>query len=274
MKQKTFKPALLALFVALSAVACDKEPADEPGALPPQQQLPNPLPAAALVKQLKRSETDHQTFTYNDKGQVSQLKSQWQYVEGDPTKIRTIVYDFQYDAQNKPIQVNTEGGFSDRYFYHGDLIHTTKELYPGGGVAKEVTYLYADNWISHEIWRVSNLPGEPVTVYKHLFAYDAKGNLTKITIYEQDDDLEFKLLSTTEYSDFDDKINPTSWMLRYPHLPQMRWQFNNPRREVRRLATGEEEITMYAYEYNASGLPVIKRTTLPDGKMTTVNYQY
>lgn len=274
MKQKTFRFALFALTLVLGAVACDKEPSEGPGTIPPQQQLPNPLPAKALVSQLKWSETDHQTFTYNDKGQVSQLQSQWQYVEGDPGQIRTIVYDFQYDAENKPIQVNTTGGFSDKYSYHDDLIHNTKELYPGGAVAKEVTYIYAGNRIAYETWRVSNLPGEPVSVYKHVFAYDAKGNLAKVETYEQTPDLSYTLLETTEYSDFDDEINPTSWMLRYPYLPQMRWQYNNPRREVRRPANGVAKITTYAYEYNTEGLPVVKRTTMPDGGLTTMYYYY
>lgn len=279
MRQPSFKSALLALIV-LSVVACKKDPIGEPNPnpLPPQQQLPNPLPASALVSQIKWSETDHETFIYNTKGQVSQLRSQWQYVEGDPTKIRTIVYDFQYDAQDKPVQVNTTGGFPAKYFYHGDLIHTTKELYPGGAVAREVTYIYADNRIAQEIWRVSNLPWEPVTLYKHEFGYDSKGNLAEIETYEQVTDsisgqLQYKLLETKEYSDFDDKINPTSWMLRYPYLPQVRWQFNNPRREVRRPAGGEIEVATHEYEYNAEGLPSVKRTTRPSGVLIT-SYAY
>lgn len=274
MKTISLKSALLALSVLFSLAACDKDPAETPTQVPPQQQLPNPLPAHALVMQIKWDENDHETFQYNDKGQVSRLRSQWQYVEGDPTKIRAIEYDFQYDEQNKPVQVNLSDGFSARYFYHDSLIHVTKELYPGGGVAREVTYIYANNRIAQETWRVSNLPGEPVSVYKHAFSYDAKGNLNKIEISEQQEDLTYKLLETTEYSDFDDKINPTSWMLRYPYLPQMRWQFNNPRREVRKVAGGQTEVTTYAYEYNAQGLPVSQRKEKPVGGVLTAQYQY
>lgn len=280
MKQQTFKTALLVSAVLLGIIACKKDPVDEPNPnpLPPQQELPNPLPANALVSQLKWAENDHETFTYNAKGQVSQLRFQWQYVEGDPTKIRTVVYDFQYDAADKPIEVNLSGSFSVKYFYHGNLIHTIKELYPGGDLAREVTYIYANDRIAQEIWRVSNLPNEPVSVYKHQLGYDAKGNLSKVETYEQVTDStsgqqQYKLLETTEYSDFDDKINPTSWTMRYPYLPQVRWQFNNPRRETRRLADGSTEVITHEYEYNDEGLPVVKRTTRPSGSLTTT-YAY
>ncbi|HRI59539.1 MAG TPA: hypothetical protein PK228_07440, partial [Saprospiraceae bacterium] len=250
----------------------------EPNPLPPQQELPNPLPAKALVSKLKWADNDHYTFTYNAKNQVSNLRYQYQYVQGDPTQIRTVVYDFQYDAQDKPVQVNYSGGFSEKYFYHGNLVHRTKEFYPGGDWSKEVTYIYANDRIAQEIWHVNGLPGEPVSVYKYQFGYDQKGNLAEIETYEQVIDstsgqLQYKLLETTEYSDFDDKINPTSWMLRHPYLPQVRWQFNNPRREVRRLTDGTSQTTTHEYEYNDEGLPVVKRTTGPSGVLT-MTYSY
>lgn len=85
---------------------------------------------------------------------------------------------------------------------------------------------------------------------------------------------QYELIETVVYSDFDDKINPTSWMLRHPYLPQIRWQFNNPGREVRSPAGGPAETTNYAYEYNAQGLPVSKTTSRQGAGVLTVQYQY
>ena len=274
MTQNTFKSALVVLTILLGSVACEKDPTQDPGQVPPQQQLPNPLPAHALVSRLKWAENDHQTFTYNAKGQVSQLRSQWQYVEGDPTKIRTLVYDFQYDAQDRPVQVDASGDFTVKYFYHGNLVHTTKELYPDGAVAKEVTYIYAGNRVAQEIWRINSVPGDSASIYKHVFSYDAKGNLNKVETFEQDENQQYDLIETVVYSDFDDKINPTSWMLRHPYLPQIRWQFNNPGREVRSVPGGPAEITNHAYEYNAQGLPVSRATTRQGAGVLTMQYQY
>lgn len=280
MKQDSFKSSLFGLAVMLAAIGCEKDPKIEPNPhpLPPQQELPNPLPPNALVKQLKKTDIDHETFTYNTRGQVVQLRAQWQYDQSDPTKIRTIVYDFEYDTQDRPVRVSTPSSYFSRYFYHDTLVERSQELYPGGEVAREVTYIYYNSRIIKEIWRVSNLPSEPVTLYKHEFEYDAKGNLAEIKVFEQVTDStsgqqQYKLLETLEYSNFDDKINPTSWMLRYPFLPQVRWHYNNPRREVRRLPGGTVQVTTHEYQYNAEGLPISRRTTSPGGMQTT-NYQY
>ena len=231
MKQSSFQPLFILLF-ALSALAgCRPDPADEPtDPVPPQQQLPNPLPTKALVTLLWWAEKDHQSFSYNTKGQVSQLTSQWQYVEGDPSQIRTITYNFQYDAQDRPSRIQTTDGFSAKYFYNGNRVEKTQELYPGGAIANELTYLYQNERVSEEHWRIPGIAGDPDDVYKHVFSYDAKGNVNRIETFEQDSLQQFRLLEKVEYEDFDDKINPTSWMMRYPYLPQMRFQMNNPRR--------------------------------------------
>jgi len=275
MKQQFFRLSLIFMTVLVSMVACKKEPAEElPDNLPPQQQLPNPLPANALVKQLWQAENDHETFTYNTKGQVSQLRFQYQYVEGDPTQIRSIVYDFQYDAADKPIRVNTTGGFAATYTYEGNRIKKTQELYPGGAVAKDVSFVYANGRIIREYWGITDVFEDTVTLYKHDFSYDSRGNLNKIEMYLQTGNFQYQLLETVEYSDFDDNINPTSWTMRYPYLPQLRYQFNNPRKEVRTPSVGEAQTTTFAYEYNAAGLPVVQRVTRPSGYVSVIEYKY
>ena len=275
MNQYSFKSILIGFAAILFIVACKKAPVEELSIQPPQQQLPNPLPAHALVKLIKWSETDHETFSYNARGQVSQLRSQWQYVEGDPTQIKTITYDFQYDELDRPIGVNSTGDHTVRYIYHGNLIHRTQELNPNNTVAKEVTYIYSGNRVIQENWLVNNVSGEPPSVYKHVFFYDLKGNMNKVEIFQQTEDLQYKLLETIEYSDFDNMVNTTSWMLRFPFLPQLRLQYNNPRKELRRPAgEGQAETTTYSYVYNGLGLPITKRTTYASGIVLTATYQY
>ncbi len=272
MKQTRF----LMLVVLLGLVACKKDPAD-PGpapVVPPQQQLPNPLPATALVDQLKWTDNDHETMTYNNQGQVAQLISQWQYVEGDPTKIRSIQYDFHYDTEHKPVMLSYSDGFRVQYIYHDTLVERTREMLSSGTMLNEVTYLYnTDLRIVQEVHRRTDL-GEPVRLYKFVFGYDTKGNLNKIDEYEQTGVDQFNLLHTTEYSDFDNKMNPTSWMLRFPFLPQVRWQMNNPGREVHRWPSGESRTTLHSYEYNAAGLPKLRRTTAHTGDVYVMNYSY
>lgn len=267
---------LTAALVTLSLVlfACQKEQVDEPVTVPPQQQIPNPLPEHARVKQLKWSDNDHQTMAYDDDGQLTWLRSQWQYVQNDPTQIRTVVYNFSYNDKGLPIEAEMTGGFTVKYFYNDTLIAKTQELYPGGAVAKEVDYLYANNRIVQENWKVSNLPNEPLSYYKHVFTYDDGGNLIMVAVHEKNDNQHYELLETTEYSNFDSKLNTTSWMLRYPYLPQVQWQFNNPRKEVWRPAQGMSQTTSHAYTYNQDGVPVRRQTIHPTGMITTMAYQY
>jgi len=271
MKQTRF----FMLVALLGFVACKKDP--NPGPVPvapPQQQLPNPLPATALVGQLKWSDNDHETMTYNDAGQVSQLISQWQFVEGDPTKIRTIQYDFHYDLEHKPALLSSSDGFRVQYFYHDTLIERTREMLASGTVLNEVTYLYNTNFqIIQEVHRRTDL-GQPMQVYKFVLGYDNKGNLIKVEEFEQTGVDQFNLLHTIEYSDFDDKVNPTSWMVRVPFLPQVRWQMNNPGRETHHWTTGESKTLLYSYEYNTAGLPKLRRTTAHTGEVYLMTYTY
>ena len=274
MKQQTMKTALLVLGVLLGLAACKKDPVEDPNVLPPQQQLPNPLSAWALLKKFQLTNTDYQSFTYNPQGQVSKLHAQWQYVEGDPNIIKAIDYNFQYDSQNRPVQLDLTGGPTVRYLYRGNLIDKTRELFPDGSIATEVQYIYANNRVAAEVWYTYEAPGKPLPLIKYVFAYDAKGNLNQVETFQQDSSLVYRLTETVSYTDFDDKVNPNSWMLRYPYLPQMRYQFNNPRKEVRLQVGGQPQTITRTYEYNAQGLPVSKRASGPFGELPAVTYAY
>ncbi|MCC6280218.1 MAG: hypothetical protein IT262_06455 [Saprospiraceae bacterium] len=271
MKQQSLKLTLVMMTILFGMVACKKENTE---CLPPQQQLPNPLPENALVVQLKRTDLDHESFSYNYKGQVSQLRSQWQFVEGDPTQIRTQIYDFVYDTEDKPVRINTTGGSDVIYFYKGNRVEKMQELLPQGEVAKEVYFSYANGRIVQEYWDILDVAEDTVSYYKHDYYYDEKSNLTKIVSSVLKNNLYFTEVERIEYSDFDDKINPISWKMRYPYIPQIRYQFNNPRKEVRTLADGQKQTTTYSYEYNAAGLPIIKHVTLPSGYAYVLEYLY
>lgn len=264
---KSFNSKLILPFTVvllLGLFACKKDPI-EPNPPVSQRQQPNPLPANALIKQLKWSETDHSTVTYNAENLPLQLRSQWQFVEGDPSQIRTLVYDFQYDSQNRVTEVRQIGGFVTKYSYHGNLVHVAKDFYPGGALANETVFIYKGNQIVQEDFRVTNPLGEAPTVYKRILGYDLKGNLNKVEMYEQGENLEFKLLQTLTYSDFDDKINTRTWLQRYPYLPQVRWQFNNPRKGTIKNGDEQAKTITYVYDYNTEGLPITNFETGPGG---------
>lgn len=265
----------LAAAAVLCAMSCEKDPLQP--SLPATQQ-PNPIPAQALVKQLKWSENDHVTFTYDNQNQVTQLRSQWQFVQGDPTQIRTIVHDFQYDAKKRLVQANYTGGFSAKYFYKGKLIDKVQEFFPGGAIMNEYAYEYRNERIAHIYREAANEPGQAPTLYRYDLEYDARGNMTRIATYRKQPGAPpavYELVESTEYSDFDDELNPLSWIEPYPYLPKVRWQFNNPRKEVVRYygSPGTTNVYIYSYNYNASGIPA-SRTKTGANNSTTVHYYY
>lgn len=278
MKHPLLKSALFAVTILLGITACKKDPVDPPGYdWPPQQQLPNPLPAKALVKQLKWSELDHQSFFYNEQNQVKQLKSQWQYVQGDPTKIKTFVIDFEYDAQHKPVKITLNDGNTVKITYKDNLIAKTQEFFQNGTLTNDITYLY-ENQVIKELRRESNNADDELpTIYKYKLGYDTKGNLNKIETYLQiidsTQEVRYELSETREFSNFDNKINPTSWLIQFPYLPQMRWQFNNPGKETITVPQSPATTYTYNYTYNENSLPVSKSTTGSGGTIT-VQYIY
>jgi YD repeat-containing protein len=269
-----FKNTLLALALLTGAVACDKDPIENPTPATSVQQ-PNPLPASALVKQQKWSENDHNTFTYNTKGEVIQMRSQWQYNLNNPTAIRSIDYNFEYDAQGKLAKMIYTGGFSVRYFYNNnDLIERAQEYYPGGAIQTDYQFVYQNGRISQVRRAVSIAPVEPPTKYREELFYDAKGNLNKTITSEDLGNGQFKRLETVEYTDFDDKVNPLHWLNRYPYLPQVRWQFNNPRRQTTTLADElPATVRTFAYTYDVQGRPISHSRT-QNGTTLTATLAY
>ena len=266
---------LLLAALVIGLAACEKDPV-EPGPAPINQQ-PNPLPSNALVKQIKWSENDHLTATYDAKNRLKQWRSQWQYVQEDSTKIRSIVYDFQYDAQDKVTKISYTGGFVTNLYYNNQLVEKAQELFPGGAVMNDFTYLYNNKRIIGVIRKIANAFGGGFTTYKYEFGYDNKGNLNQIKNLEQlsqpVNGNPYKLLETTTYSDFDEKVNPNQWQLQFPYLPQVRWQFNNPRRKEVKTEGGSTLATTYAYTYNAQGLPTEQRETV-NGTTKTAKISY
>jgi YD repeat-containing protein len=256
---------LLAAF-AFGLSACKKEPV-EPIPTPVTQQ-PSALPASALFKQIKWAETDHLTATYDVNNRVSQLRSQWQFVQNDPTKIRSVVYDFQYDAQGKVTRITHAGGLVINLYYNGQLVEKAQELLPSGAVMNDFTYLYNNKRIIGIIRKFTSASNDRVATHKYEFEYDNRNNLSQIKILEllsqPINGNPYKLLETTTYSNFDDKVNTTYWHVQFPYLPQVRWQFNNPRRKEIKVEGGSSTVYNYTYTYNAQGLPTERRESVND----------
>lgn len=307
MNKQIFPLALWALVLVTGFVACQPEQLEEPAPVMPhkviqdgpleldtdtpvaideeggsifsQEQWPNPLPAHARLKGFTWSERDYQRFYYNQLGQVTQQYSQYQFVQNDPSQIRKITYDFEYDGSNQLEALKSSDGPVWKYTYKNGLIAHAQRIIPGtGAVVEEVTFTRNNNRIVQELRRYTSPANGATYTSKSVFGYDDRGNLNKVELYSKNGYPQspepLVLQMTTLYSEFDDKINPSSWMLRSPSLPQIRWQMNNPRKKTVILAIAQTtEVTTYSYVYNQNGLPASQTKYGPGGPVT-VHYHY
>lgn len=274
MKQAIFKQALM-LVLALSVLAsCKKDPIEEPiPSYPPQQEFPNPLPASARVSMLQWDVNDFEIFSYNNQGQVANIHFQWQYVIGDPSQIQALDYSIEYDVEDKPVRIEEYHGYFSKHFYNGKNIEKVQE-FNEGTLHTETTYAYANGRLAYEIKQVKKQNGAPNDVYKYNLSYDGKGNLNKVETLQRDSSGQYVWIETVEYSNFDGKINPISWKLRFPYLTQMRYQYSNPQKVVRKRPNTADEIITYDYSYDAAERPVLRRSHFPNGNMLEMEYKY
>lgn len=265
--------AAICFAIALTTLfACKKDPQD-PTVPQPAPQQPNPIPENALVEKIRWSENDHYTITYNDQHQPLKMVYQWQYVQNDPTKIRTVTYDFHYNQQGLLDELFESNGFTTKYFYQNGLIQKAQEYYPGGAMANQTEYIYDQNRIVQENFLVYGSTGELDVYFRRFLKYDAKGNLIREETVERQENSTFKWLQTLDYTNFDQKINPTQWLLRFPYLPQVRWQFNNPGKMTRTSAGNETVVHHYLHEYSPEGLPVSRTEIKPQGTLVA-DFEY
>lgn len=255
---KVFKMSFVLAAIVVMAACRDLPPE---ALLPDNIQQPNPVPPHALLKRIYYTGNNHYSMAYGAQNQLTRMLYQWQYDPEDTTSIRTLVYDFQYDAAQKLIGLKYSGGFSLRYFYKGSLIDSIMEYYPGGDWQASYRYGYTAGRISHVLRTVAGIGGELPTRYRYTFDYDDHGNLCSITTSEQLPDGQYQWFKTEEYLDFDNGLNTANWLQHYPYLPQVRWQFNNPRRMRTRTRDLEEVILQNEYRYDALGRPVSVTTT-------------
>ncbi len=273
-----FWPALLAL---TTLVACQKPDENDPlDNLPPQQELPNPIGSDALVTRMGYDDRNQQTITYNAAGQPATYRSQWQYDESDPAKLRIIDYTFHYDQQNRPVRTDMTGGWKTTYDYNNrNLVSRMVEQFPGGALFRDNAFVYDENGRVREIRVELGSPGEGGAKFlRYLLEYDNKGNLTALDQYREETLFNGQIRRIFEigyrYGDFDNKVNPSSWLIVAPYVPQAVWQYNNPGYFDVVVEGYEPNRTLYRYTYNSNGLPQTRTSYYANGYTQTLSYTY
>ncbi|MCU0353184.1 MAG: hypothetical protein MUD08_05505 [Cytophagales bacterium] len=220
----------------------------------------NTLPAGSRLKKIAYSATDFQEFEYDSEGKLTRYVSQYQFVQGDPTKIQRITYQMQYDDLKRLVRVTQNNGTLTTsiktYFYKDGVLEKTEEARPNGRLLERRTFTFADNRLMQELRETADDAGQVQATYRTDFAYAGNGNLTKETVYLRGNS-GFNVDHTFEYSDFDDKPKSDHLLTRFLFLPSMVLHPNNPGKVVMKLANGTVNYTEnYTFQYSPTGLPV------------------
>jgi hypothetical protein len=202
-------------------------------------------------------EFSYKKYVYNTQGQL--IKTE-QSIILDPTScfMPTPSSGETYtDPRKAPItQYNT-------YEYDGEGRLSKKQSYfLNGAQFQLVSYLIYDyeNGLIRHMNRYN--PQHEMTE-RNTFTYDEYGNIIRDEYFFKETETSFVLMSRNEYV-YDDKVNPYR-IFENEGLPGL---YTNRNNIVKRTFIGydlNEYSTEYAYEYNASGLPV---------KMNDLTFQY
>lgn len=169
-----------------------------------------------------------------------------------------VIYRVVYEGTRIIRTVSESNGHEYKYRYVDNRIAETSEFVNGQSVAITSFFYGTQNRI--EAWVTKHVQEDkPVPFQRKIFAYDNAGNTISMELESYDPISKGHLfVSTSRYSDFDDKRNSSALFLNFihPYYAQFR---NNARKISIELANGSTGVTNYEYEYNAAGYSTVQR---------------
>ncbi|RNI29409.1 hypothetical protein EFA69_07555 [Rufibacter immobilis] len=192
--------------------------------------------------------------------------------------IGTQTATIDYNTAGKPSKVTYSGSndeISYTYDAQGKLTFMNEaEQVEGGTSVLTTQYEYTNNQITKasysRTFRPTSGPSTiPLPRGYTAYTYDAKGNILTVKEYTSQN----SLLSTTEKSDYDDRVNPGA-VLESLLGPA---SLNNPRTQVEKDENGnivKEASYTNAYTYNGSGYPTKVERTDQNGSKSQVTFDY
>jgi hypothetical protein len=266
--KRTLKTLLLGIGISFALVAC--KDASEP--------TPKPEEPPLLLKKINWTEKDFLTISYNEKKLPTQYTSQWVF---DPDgNISTYQVTFDYDSQNRLIQVNANLGLKNKYHYQGNVLQKTEEYDHKNRLVITHTYTFDQQKRLLQIIDDITDPVDQATAkLKHTYEYDQRGNLTYLKDYQFNPSTQtYDLTYTQAWEGYDNQKNPDNLRLSFPYLPGVTLQVNNPGKKSVIQTNGiVTETQTYSYQYNEKGYPTQRTAVLQSGTKTatiTGVYEY
>jgi len=237
---------------AITVISCKKHTSTPPVTPPPPVKK-------ALLKDLTEAHLPdpYYHFEYGPDSQV--IKASF--------NSDLLVYDVVYDGKNIS-EMRVSNWISHdtlRYVYdNAGKVGLIKYINRTAGIYRLVIFTYTNQLITNIEWlrKVDNVGY--ITYRTLAITYFPDGNAKDITEHRPPTDFQTEATYTTQYDQYDDKINVEEFTLWHDGindqlflLPGMHIQKNNPRKEVR-TGDGINYVVDYSYTYNNDDAPITK----------------
>jgi hypothetical protein len=263
-----FPNVFLLSFLFITCWSCKEKPVEN--ALPEEKTV--------LLKKITWSEKDFITQAYNDQGQPTRYTSQW--VSSPDGHVSSYIAEFLYDAKHKLVRVEANQKLLVKYVYQGDVLQKTEEYDHKDRLVVSHTYSFdASKRLTQVLDHITDPLDGTAGHLKKTYAYDNRGNLLTYREYHlQANTQTYELQLSYNYEGYDDQKSPNELSLIFPHLPQIKFQVNNPSKRTILLKDGSvKEEQTYSYQYRVDGYPSSKTTHIRVGTRSTTytgTYEY
>ena len=246
MTKRTFLPAVLFPILVLSCTDNDA-----------------PLPhGPAEIRPLRMELEDYKReLIFDTENRLTRVKTS-SIMPGEVVLESTAEYFYRPDGTLE--KVDTDGGFRLEYTWQDDRIIRTDE-YIQDTFSQYHTFSYDERNRLHEFttWQDIMGDGEVLPKSKEIYIYDSRDNLTNQFLYYYNTGIQGHVLLTSfEYSDYDNQVEGESLFDGYAFNPTAVFRKNNPGKMVVKNGNGIANLVdQYTYTYNSRGYPIRKTTT-------------
>ncbi|WP_066830443.1 hypothetical protein [Rufibacter ruber] len=239
---------------------------------------PSNTPLVRLAK-VTTSQGALREFTYGPSGELTRIKGTGELALHSLTASDSEVL---YGANGRIGLIKNTGGQVTKesaYTYNGLGQLTKLEEKINGQVESYYTFEY-DNAgrlaVRYSYFKDTNASSEElVATHKHSYVYNARGNVSDITVFQRSAPTAGWTASyTVKYENYDDSPC-VQHLAGTPFTPGIVLQWNNPGKVTTTFQEdGRQLAATYTYEYDSQKLPVKKTTTPTTGDAVVTMYSY
>ncbi|MBL0743157.1 hypothetical protein [Chryseolinea lacunae] len=232
-------PSLYFIALAMVSVKCSDPDAG-----------PKPIGLKTLrAEKMSYGKHSYRVLTYDNDNRISQITSGL-LDEGDSLE---TVYTVHY-ADGR-IQKITTTGAAESIEFHYEGGRLTESLEYVNNAVERMNFFAYDDHDRVKAWVILQATADDdfIPVSKKTFTYDAQNNAVQMQYSDYHADvLDFVIVSTTHYKDFDNRKYSGAFFLNFYHPYHTLFQ-NNPRTWRVENSNGSVGETHFTYEYNDQG---------------------